>query len=91
MAKILEIKDETFKIELRQDFKYDNESEEEQMKMLNQDIYLGDGIYQLKYCDFVKICLRTPKDEKLEEYKINNLEPPSQIKNDQDLDQKIRR
>jgi hypothetical protein len=35
MAKILDLTNETFNIELRDDFKYDNEIEEEQMKMLN--------------------------------------------------------
>ena len=32
MAKILDLTNETFNIELRDDFKYDNEIEEEQMK-----------------------------------------------------------
>jgi hypothetical protein len=35
MGKILDLTNETFQIELRDDFKYVNEIEEEQMKMLN--------------------------------------------------------
>ena len=44
IAKILEINSESqvLKIELREDFRYIDKNEEEQMKLLNQD-YLGSG------------------------------------------------
>ena len=72
MGKILEINssENSLKIELREDFKYIDDNEEEQMKMLNQD-YLGSGYYSIKYENFVKLCIKSQNGQKLEEFKID--------------------
>jgi hypothetical protein len=72
-------------LQLRDDFLLDNDNEEEQMKMLCP-CYLGDGKYQIKFQNFVKLCVRTKKSA--EKYIKKNCEdlPVVQIKNDQDLD-----
>ena len=55
------------------------------MKLLNQD-YLGSGQYQINYQNFVKICVKSQKSEKLQEFKINAPSKPLDLKNDSDLD-----
>jgi len=42
---------------VREDFRYDDEVEEEEIKMLNPS-YEGDGIFKIKFEDFVKFCIR---------------------------------
>ena len=55
------------------------------MKLLNQD-YLGSGQYQINYQNFVKICVKSQKREKLQEFKIDAPSKPLELKNDSDLD-----
>ena len=57
IAYIKSFNDEEFEIEVREDFKYDDETEEEEMKLLDMR-YIGDGVFKIKKEDFVKFCLK---------------------------------
>ena len=47
MGKILsiDVENDKVEIELREDFMYDDPEEEKQMKMVNSEVYKGNGVY----------------------------------------------
>ena len=63
MATIYTVQEETITLLIRDDFKYDDEVEEEEVKILNSS-YLGDGVFKIKFEDFIKFCVRC--DESLQ-------------------------
>lgn len=77
MATIYTVQEETITLLIRDDFKYDDEVEEEEVKIVNPS-YLGDGVFKIKFEDFIKFCVRC--DETLQkEIQLENGSDRNQI------------
>lgn len=63
MATIYSVQDDSITLLIREDFRFDDEVEEEEIKMLNPS-YLGDGVFKIKFEDFIKFCVRCDENLK---------------------------